>query len=85
MSSWRSWHRPLVVFSAAMAVMALVSAVGLVVDDRVLVGAPIWAKPFKFAVSFAAYCLTLAWMLTHLTRGVRTGRWAGHVVVLTSL
>ncbi|WP_228183156.1 hypothetical protein [Streptomyces anulatus] len=85
MSSWRSWHRPLVVFSAAMAVMALVSAVGLVVDDRVLVGAPIWAKPFKFAVSFAAYCLTLAWMLTHLTRGVRTGRWAGHAVVLTSL
>ncbi|MFD4340906.1 hypothetical protein ACFWPP_27460 [Streptomyces anulatus] len=68
-----------------MAVWALVSAVGLVVDDRVLVGAPIWAKPFKFAVSFAAYCLTLAWMLTHLTRGVRTGRWAGHVVVLTSL
>ncbi|OKJ03434.1 hypothetical protein [Streptomyces sp. CB00271] len=85
MSSWRSWHRPLVVFSAVMAVWALVSAVGLVVDDRVLVGAPIWAKPFKFAVSFAAYCLTLAWMLTHLTRGVRTGRWAGHVVVLTSL
>ncbi|RPK79241.1 MULTISPECIES: hypothetical protein [Streptomyces] len=85
MSSWRSWHRPLVVFSAAMAALALASAVGLVVDDRVLVGAPIWAKPFKFAVSFAAYCLTLAWMLTHLTRGRRTGRWAGHVVVLTSL
>ncbi|WP_030704575.1 hypothetical protein [Streptomyces griseus] len=85
MSSWRSWHRPLVIFSAAMAVMALVSAVGLVVDDRVLVGAPIWAKPFKFAVSFVAYCMTLAWMLTRLTRGQRTGRWAGHVVVLTSL
>lgn len=83
MPSWRSWHRPLVVFSAAMAVMALVSAVGLVVDDRVLVGAPIWAKPFKFAVSFVAYCTTLAWMLTRLTRGQRTGRWAGHVVVLT--
>ncbi|MEU0101347.1 hypothetical protein [Streptomyces sp. NPDC006267] len=68
-----------------MAVLALVSAVGLAVDDRVLVGAPIWAKPFKFSVSFAAYCLTLAWMLTHLTRGRRTGRWAGHVVALTSL
>lgn len=85
MSSWRSWHRPLVVFSAAMAALAVVSAVGLVVDDRVLVGAPIWAKPFKFAVSFAAYCLTLAWMLTLLTRGRRIGRWAGHLVVLTSL
>lgn len=85
MPSWRSWHRPLVVFSAAMAALAVVSAVGLVVDDRVLVGAPIWAKPFKFSVSFVAYCLTLAWMLTLLTRGRRIGRWAGHVVVLTSL
>jgi hypothetical protein len=68
-----------------MAALAVVCAVGLVVDDRVLVGAPIWAKPFKFAVSFAAYCLTLAWMLTLLTRGRRIGRWAGHLVVLTSL
>ncbi|MFI7326779.1 hypothetical protein ACIBQ3_19215 [Streptomyces rubiginosohelvolus] len=85
MPSWRSWHRPLVVFSAAMAALAVVSAVGLVVDDRVLVGAPIWAKPFKFSVSFVAYCLTLAWMLTLLTRGRRIGRWAGHVVVLTGL
>lgn len=85
MSSWRSWHRPLVVFSAVMALWALVSAVGLVVDDRVLVGAPIWAKPFKFTVSLAAYGLTLAWMLTHLTRGRRVGWWAGNVVALTSL
>lgn len=84
-SPWRSWHRPLVVCSAAMVILALVSAVGLVVDDRVLVGAPIWAKPFKFAVSFAAYCLTLAWMLTLSTRGRRVGRWAGNAVVLTSL
>ncbi|MER6698466.1 hypothetical protein ABT289_14955 [Streptomyces fimicarius] len=68
-----------------MAALAVVSAVGLLVDDRVLVGAPIWAKPFKFSVSFVAYCLTLAWMLTLLTRGRRIGRWAGHVVVLTSL
>lgn len=85
MPSWRSWHRPLVAFSAAMAALAVVSAVGLMVDDRVLVGAPIWAKPFKFSVSFVAYCLTLAWMLTLLTRGRRIGRWAGHVVVLTGL
>ncbi|MFI2465507.1 hypothetical protein ACH475_03895 [Streptomyces globisporus] len=68
-----------------MAALAVASAVGLMVDDRVLVGAPIWAKPFKFSVSFVAYCLTLAWMLTLLTRGRRIGRWAGHVVVLTGL
>ncbi|MEV5314068.1 hypothetical protein [Streptomyces sp. NPDC052610] len=68
-----------------MAVMAVVSAVGLVVDDRVLVGAPIWSKPFKFAVSFVAYCLSLAWMLSLLPRGRRVGWWAGTVVALASL
>ncbi|WP_184594922.1 hypothetical protein [Streptomyces violarus] len=68
-----------------MAVMAVVSAVGLLVDDRVLVGAPIWAKPFKFAVSFVAYCLSLAWMLSLLPDRRRVGWWAGTVVALASL
>ena len=85
MSQWRTWHRPLVLFAAAMAVMTVVSGVGLMVDDRVIAGAAIWAKPFKFAVSFVVYALTLAWMLTLVTRGRRTGRWAGTVVALASL
>ncbi|MFJ3163931.1 hypothetical protein [Streptomyces kanasensis] len=67
-----------------MAVLAVVCAVGLVVDDRVLAGAPIWAKPFKFAVSFAAYCLSFAWMLSLLPdrgrAGRRTARVAGTVL-----
>ncbi|GGT76357.1 hypothetical protein GCM10010272_19820 [Streptomyces lateritius] len=77
-------HRPLVWFSASMVLLALVSAVGLVLDDRVLVGAPIWSKPFKFAVSFVAYAMTLAWMLTLLPRGRRVGWWAGTVVAAAS-
>lgn len=81
----RSWHRPLVVFSGAMAVLAVMSVVGLIADDRVLVGAPIWAKPLKFSVSFVAYCLTLAWMLQFLTRGRKLGRWAGTVVAATGV
>ncbi|MFE2091255.1 hypothetical protein [Streptomyces sp. NPDC059460] len=85
MPSWRSWHRPLVLFAAAMAVMAVISGVGLLVDDRVLAGSAIWFKPFKFAVSFVAYALALAWMLTLLTRGRRTGWWAGTVVTVSSL
>ncbi|MGW1838684.1 hypothetical protein [Streptomyces sp. NPDC002067] len=67
-----------------MAALAVVAAVGLLTDDRVLVGAPIWLKPFKFAVSFAAYGLTLAWMLGR--RGpTRTGRWAAHAVVAAGI
>lgn len=85
MSRWHTWHRPLVLFAASMAVMTAASGVGLLVDDRVLAGAPIWAKPFKFAVSFVAYALSLAWMLTLTDRGRRAGRRAGTVVALASL
>ncbi|WP_399929932.1 hypothetical protein [Streptomyces kanamyceticus] len=67
-----------------MCALALVSAVGLVVDDRVLAGARIWAKPFKFSLSFVAYGLSLAWMLSLLDRGRRAGWWAGTVVAATS-
>ncbi|MEV6953058.1 hypothetical protein [Streptomyces sp. NPDC051183] len=79
------WHRPLLGFSAAMGVLGLVSAVGLIVDDRTLVGSPIWHKPLKFSVSFVLYGLTLAWMHSLLTRGKRTSWWAGTVVAVASL
>ncbi|MFE1381211.1 hypothetical protein ACFW6S_19950 [Streptomyces sp. NPDC058740] len=70
-----------------MGLLALVSVGGLLFDDRVLVGAPIWAKPFKFSVSFVAYGLTLAWMLSLLptARARRVGWWAGTVLTLASL
>lgn len=87
MQSWRLWHGPLVVFSASMVVLAVISGVGLVADERVLVGAPIWFKPFKFSVSFVAYGLSLAWMLSLLPAGRarRVGWWAGTVVAVASL
>ncbi|MFI2781757.1 hypothetical protein [Streptomyces sp. ALB3] len=85
MQSWRTWHRPLLLFAASMLLLSVVAAVGILVDDRVVGGAPIWAKPFKFAVSFLVYAPALAWMLTLLTHGRRTGWWAGTVVALASL
>lgn len=78
-------HRSLLAFSWAMAALAVASAAGLIVDDRVLAGAPIWFKPFKFAVSFAAYGLTLAWMLSRRAAPSRAGRWAAHTVVVSGL
>lgn len=80
----RDLHRPLVWFSASMALLALVSVGGLLLDERILVGVPIWTKPFKFAVSFVAYCMTLAWMLTLLPRARRAGWWAGTVLAVAS-
>ncbi|MFG2874903.1 hypothetical protein ACGFYU_07805 [Streptomyces sp. NPDC048337] len=79
------WHRPLLVLAAAMGVLTLVSGAGLIVDDRVLVGSPIWHKPLKFSISIAVYGLTLAWMYSLLTRGRRVGWWAGTVVVAASV
>ncbi|MGW6058773.1 hypothetical protein [Streptomyces sp. NPDC055189] len=85
MPAWHLWHRPLVLFSASMAALAVASGIGLVVDDRVLTGAPIWFKPFKFSVSLAAYGLSLAWLLSLLERHRRAGWWAGTAVAATSL
>ncbi|MEU5984276.1 hypothetical protein [Streptomyces sp. NPDC047434] len=68
-----------------MALLAVVSVGGLFVDDRMLVGVPIWSKPFKFSVSFVAYAMTLAWMLSLLPRGRRVGWWAGTVLTAASV
>jgi len=74
------WHRPLMVSSAAMAVLAVVALGGVIFDHRTLVGAPIWMKPFKFSLSFVAYGVTLAWMLSLLRQTPRAARWAGNLV-----
>ncbi|MHA3701147.1 hypothetical protein ACXR2U_03100 [Jatrophihabitans sp. YIM 134969] len=71
MSAWRTiraGHAPLAWFAVAMVVVGAVSAVGYAADPRVLVGAPIWAKPLKFSISFAVYAVTLAWMISLLRR-----------------
>lgn len=68
-------------FVWAMAVLAVVSAVGIVADSRVLTGVPIWLKPFKFSVSFVLYGTTLAWMLSLLPRRSRIAEWAATTVV----
>ena len=66
-----TWNRSLLVLLAAMVLLTLVTAVGIFADDRVLTGAPIWLKPFKFSVSFVLYSATLAWMLSLLPRRSR--------------
>ena len=60
------WRRnpPLVALVLSMLVLAAVALLGLVVDPRVITGAPAWMKPLKFAVSIAIYAATLLWMLT---------------------
>lgn len=74
--------RALTWLSALMAALLVVTVVGLAVDDRTVGGQPVWLKPAKFAVSFAVYALTLAWLVGHLRRGRRVARWAAYVIVV---
>ena len=72
----RRGHRGLYAFAFANAVLGPVLAVLAVVDDRVLLGAPLWVKPLKFAISTALYTGTLSWMLSRLRgRPLRRTGW----------
>ncbi|MER7207407.1 hypothetical protein ABZ470_01785 [Streptosporangium sp. NPDC020072] len=75
------WHRPLVVFSAVLTGLAVFSAAGMLVDERTLDGASVWLKPFKFALSFMVYSLTLAWLLPMLGRTPELARKTGTAIV----
>jgi hypothetical protein len=79
------WHRPLLVLTGVMAGLAVVTAAGIFLDPRVLTGAPIWVKPFKFAISFGIYGLTIAWMLSVLPRRSRVGEWAAVLIVAVAV
>ena len=67
--------------------MAALAATGvaLVVDPRVIGGAPAWLKPAKFAVSIAIYCLTLAWIFTFIPDWRRTRTIVSWVTTVTLL
>jgi hypothetical protein len=57
------WSRTLLLTAAISAALLLLALVGLVVDDRLITGAPAWLKPAKFGASGAIYILTMAWMI----------------------
>ncbi len=72
----RRGHRGLFAFAVAMAALVPVLAVLVVVDDRVLLGAPLWLKPLKFAISTGLYTATLSWMLSRLRQpALRRSGW----------
>ena len=62
----RAWafSRPLTFVGVAMLLTLAVTLVGILLDPRVITGAPAWLKPAKFAISIAIYCFTLLLLLT---------------------
>ena len=73
---WRG-SRPLTVTGVLMLVVLAGTAIGLLVDPRIITGAPAWLKPAKFAVSIAIYTLTLAWIFSLIPEWRRTRRIVG--------
>jgi hypothetical protein len=78
----REWHRPLLLVAAVTAPFVMISLAGMLLDGRVLVGAPIWFKPFKFAVSIVIYAVTWAWLYAYLPR-TRLVRWSTTIIAAT--
>jgi hypothetical protein len=56
-------NAPLTLVGGLMLVTLLGTLVGLLVDPRVITGAPAWLKPAKFAVSTSIYAFTFVWLL----------------------
>jgi hypothetical protein len=80
------WHRPLMLFTLSMLVLIPIAALGMLLDDRVLVDSPIWFKPFKFAVSFALYSASLAWFTSLLEGRLHLiARWLGTVFTVAGV
>ncbi len=73
---WRA-SPPLTAVGGLMLVVAGASVAGMLVDPRIITGAPAWLKPFKFAVSTAVYSLTLAWIFGSLSDWPRVRRVVG--------
>ena len=75
----RLWRTdPLLVGTGVfLAALAVPFGLGLLLDPRIITGAPAWLKPLKFAVSTAMYAFTLAWVFTYLPDWPRTRRIVG--------
>ncbi|AEV87690.1 hypothetical protein ACWT_6678 [Actinoplanes sp. SE50] len=78
-------HRPLTVLTWASLALAVIAGIGLIADARILTGVPIWLKPFKFAVSFALYAWTLAWLISVLPRRSRVAEGAATIIGAASV
>lgn len=81
---WRT-NTPLALTASAMLVILAGALVGLLVDPRQVLGAPVWLKPAKFAISIAVYCVSLTWLFGYLPSFARTRRVVGWVTAIAML
>jgi hypothetical protein len=75
----RLWRldAPLTATAGFMLAALAAFGLGLGLDARLVLGAPVWLKPAKFAASISVYCLTLLWVFSLLPGHVRTRKLVG--------
>lgn len=78
-----SMSRPLTILGGAMLLVLLATLAGLVLDHRVIIGAPAWLKPAKFAISISVYSFTFVWLLRFVENHPRLARLAANVTVIS--
>lgn len=81
-------NRPLALTVLVMLLTIVVALVGLIVDPRVITGAPAWLKPFKFALSISIYAATFIWLLSFVQgyrRIVRLIAWVTTAALLIEM
>jgi hypothetical protein len=81
----RAWHTnwPLTMLGVAMILVFLAALAGVILDHRVITGAPAWLKPAKFAVSVSVYCFTFVWLLGFVKSRPRLARFAANMTVVS--
>ncbi|MEV7553042.1 hypothetical protein AB0N89_25820 [Amycolatopsis sp. NPDC089917] len=77
----RTWHRGSYRCAQAFAVITVLCVLAMLIDQRTLGGAPLWAKPFKFAVSATLYFFSWSWLVSLLPKFRRTAGALTNVLV----
>ncbi len=78
-------NKPLTALGLLMLPVLALTLIGLVVDPRMITGAPAWLKPAKFAVSIAIYSFTFAWIFSYLPEWPRVRTITGWITAITMI
>jgi hypothetical protein len=73
---------PLTASCILMLVAFVGSAAGILLDPRIITGAPAWLKPAKFAISTAIFAGTIAWIFQFILSWPRFKRVAGWIFTI---
>jgi hypothetical protein len=74
---------PLTMLGVVMILVFLAALAGVLLDHRVITGAPAWLKPAKFAVSVSIYCFTFVWLLGFVESRPRLAHLAANVTAVS--